>query len=68
MSATPWIVACDGSHTQFPFGFACLRCGANERIRQSVPMPVYVAWAKNFTALHRGCQEPEALPTPTSLD
>lgn len=55
---TNWILACDGSNPNFPFGFACLRCGAQERLPNNIPIDVWMAWGKNFTECHKNCTEP----------
>ena len=53
----PWILAADGSNPDFPFGFACLRCGAKKALDgQGLPMADYVKAAKVFRKEHAQCQ------------
>ena len=53
----PWILAADGSNPDFPFGFACLRCGAKKALDGSgIPMAEYVKAAKAFRKEHAQCR------------
>ena len=54
----PWLVACDGRHPDFPFGFACLRCGAKEPLPPRLPVHDYRARALAFLRRHAGCEGP----------
>jgi hypothetical protein len=56
-SKYPWIMACDGTNPDYPFGFACERCGAKESVGTRIPMDAWQAWAKSFTRRHKGCKE-----------
>ena len=57
MSVKPWIIAADGSNPDFPFGFACLRCGVQKAMDgRGIPMAEYVKAAKVFLKEHTQCQ------------
>ena len=57
MSVKPWILAADGSNPDFPFGFACLRCGVQKAMDgRGIPMAEYVKAAKVFLKEHTQCQ------------
>jgi hypothetical protein len=51
----PWIVMGDGTNPKVPFGFKCLRCGAIERLPESVRFDVVFVWAKSFEGQHKHC-------------
>jgi hypothetical protein len=56
VSAKPWILATDGSNPEFPFGFACLRCGVKKALDgHGIPMAEYVKGAKAFRKEHIQC-------------
>jgi transcription elongation factor Elf1 len=52
-----WIIACDGSNPQYPYGFACLRCNEKKSLPGTVPMAfsVYLKAAKEFQRKHAKC-------------
>jgi len=52
-----WILACIGSNPEYPFGFACTRCGKKEKLPIKLPLNAYIAWGKSFSNRHRGCVE-----------
>lgn len=54
---TNWILACDGSNPEYPFGFACKRCGKREALPRTLPVHAYLAWAESFRVLHESCEE-----------
>ena len=57
MSVKPWILAADGPTPDFPFGFACLRCGVQKAMDgRGIPMAEYVKAAKVFRKEHTQCQ------------
>lgn len=50
-----WILACDGSNPEYPFGFACIRCGVKERLPLELPLDAYRAWGESFAVHHQQC-------------
>jgi hypothetical protein len=60
MQKTPWIICGDGSNPDFPFGFACLHCGAKEKIPTPIPFEAFLSWSKSFLRRHTGCKKKEA--------
>jgi len=50
------IIACDGTNPDFPFGFACLNCGAKKQITSSLPVVVWIELAKGFREKHTQCK------------
>ncbi len=56
----PWILACDGTNKDYPFGFACTRCGAREALEQPrIGLSKYLERQSAFVAQHRDCDEKE---------
>lgn len=51
-----WVVIGDGTNPDYPWGFACKRCGARERFPRSIPLSVFLEWSRHFTRMHKGCQ------------
>ena len=51
------IIACDGTNPEYPFGFACLHCGAKKRLNASLPLVVYIDIAQEFRRQHTGCKK-----------
>jgi hypothetical protein len=56
---TDWIVSWDGSHSEYPYGFQCLRCGALHGVHLPIPLDDYITMSKAFIALHAFCLPPE---------
>jgi hypothetical protein len=52
----PWIIACDGTHPEYKWGFACERCGVKECIPPTMTLTNYIRVAKEFAAKHRACK------------
>ena len=54
----PWILACDGTNKDYPFGFACDRCGARETLKEPlVSLVRYQEQLEAFIAQHWACKE-----------
>ncbi len=52
------LVACDGSNPEYPFGFACLHCGAKEPVQTPLSIDAFVERMKNFERIHAHCPPP----------
>lgn len=56
----PHVVACDGSNQDYPFGFACTRCGERSAAPSPVSMKIFLDVARSFAEKHIGCKERES--------
>lgn len=52
-----WIIAHDGSQGENAYAFECLRCGQKQRFVVPIAVDIWLAAAKAFEKMHKGCKE-----------
>jgi hypothetical protein len=55
MSATPWILASDGTGDE-PFGFVCRACDTRLPVETPIELKTYLDAGKDFRRRHRKCK------------
>jgi hypothetical protein len=62
--SAPHVVSCDGRNPNFPFGVACLHCGAKQPF-PTLPISVddFVRWSMEFVDAHKDCPPPKTEDT-----
>lgn len=52
-----WIIAHSSSKGPDAYALECLRCGYKQRFACPIPVEIWVAAAKAFLKMHKGCEE-----------
>lgn len=55
MTARAWIIAHDATAGDDAYAYECLGCGQKQRVALPIALDVWIAGAKAFSRLHRGC-------------